>query len=164
MITRSKINKSFISIALFCLLSISCWYYSFTDVAYSHIKSTHIKPFENETSEFEIEITLNEKVVNAIVNGHLFSIETDENADSRIDGKITSFTREAQTYDLQEEVGKYMITITATISFYDKINTKTLWEKTIEGWGTYSPDESDSEAIEAALEMVADKIIEQLQS
>ncbi|MBN2543603.1 hypothetical protein JXI42_12125 [bacterium] len=163
-ITERKTSLITIIAALLCFAITSCWYYSFTDVAYSHIKSTHISPFENETSEYELEIILNEKVVNAVVGGHLFSIESEEKADSRIQGTITSFTRSAYTYDQQEEVNDYIIRIMVRISFYDKINKKQLWEKTFEGWGTYPAGGDDSEAVESALEMVGDKIIEQLQS
>ncbi|MBN1756527.1 LptE family protein [bacterium] len=152
-----------IFMTIFYMIS-GCWYYSFTDKAYSHLKTTYVAPFENETSEYGIEITLNEKVINALVGGHQFSIESDELADSRFEGKILDVIREAYSYNQEEQVELYRVKIIAQITFYDKINNQQLWQKRLDGWGTYSPEASDDVAREDALEMIADKIIEQLQS
>jgi len=154
----------FASILLTALL-VGCSYYSTSGSLPAHLKTVAVPLFENETMEYGISELATDAVIDQLIQDNVLKVVDQGRADSLLQGRIVRAEDEPFTYTDQEEAREYRFRIVAEISYYDVKRNRTLWEETLEGWGTYdASSEADSDAREAgkadASRMLAKEILD----
>ena len=149
-------------IFFYLLFSISgCGIYSFSGSGLSGIDTIAIPLFDNQTQEYGIRETLNEKIAERFVQDNTLKVVNEKTADSILRGVVTRYLRESHTFDEQENIKEYIVRIWVKVSFEEKKNKKIIWnEDDLLGWGIYSAqDETEDLGKERAIEKLAEDIV-----
>lgn len=164
---KSKIMKfkSLLSLVFtLSIISIGCGPYSFSGSSIpSHIKSVAIPIFENETAEFGIKEKVTDALIENFVSENILNISDSENADSIIRGTIKKITDSPFTFDENEIVQEYRVTIFLKLVWHDQVRDIDLFDGNLKGWGVYpaeSPEERN-EGIEKAIERLITEVTNQ---
>ena len=138
-----------------------CGPYSFSGSSIpSHIKSVAIPIFENETAEFGIKEKVTDALLENFISENILKISNKKNSDSIIRGTIMKITDVPFTFDENEIVQEYRVTIYLNLVWYDQLKNNDLFDGKINGWGVYpaeSPEER-AEGIEKAIERLITEI------
>jgi hypothetical protein len=104
-----------------------------------HIKKIYVKPFENNTNQFGIELKLTNQVIDEVIDdGRLSLVNKEEDADGVLTAKIKRYILQPLTYDVNNVPEQYKMWIIVSVSLVDKDNDVTLWtEPNIEGIQIY---------------------------
>lgn len=148
-------------IAAVCAAAVGCGPYSFSGSSIpSHIKSVAIPIFENETAEFGIKEKVTDALLENFISENILKISDKKNADSIIRGTIMKITDVPFTFDENEIVQEYRVTIYLNLVWHDQVKDNDLFDGKINGWGVYpanSPEERD-DGIEKAIERLITEI------
>ena len=149
-----------IAIAAIGLLTVSCGVYTFSPSALGGVKTAAIPLFDNKTSESGLSQSLTDKLSRAFVDNNTLRVVPEGRADAVLRGTIVSYKREAYTYSQAEVVAEYIVRIAVDVGFYDKKNSKAIWEeKGMSNWGTYN---SVSETEDYGKDRALDKLVEDI--
>jgi hypothetical protein len=103
-----------------------------------HIKTVAVPLFQNDTLEKGIEEALTAKLIDVLQENRALTLTSERSADSVIHGKIVEYQRAPSSYDQNEEVQEYKVSIVVTVEYEDLVKRKTLWtEPRMLGWSTY---------------------------
>ena len=152
--------KNLISVMI-ASAAIGCGPYSFSGSSIpSHIKSVAIPIFENETAEFGIKERVTDALLENFVSENILKISDNKNADSIIRGTIVKITDVPFTFDENEFVQEYRVTIFLNLVWYDQVKNNDLFDGKINGWGVYPADSPEEriEGIEKAIERLITEI------
>jgi hypothetical protein len=149
--------------SIFCLIvSVTgCGVYSFSGSGLSGIKTIAVPLFDNQTDQYGIREDLTTDIANRFVQDNTLKVVNEKIADSILRGTIIKYTREAYTYDENENVKEYIVRIWVNASFEEKKNNKVIWkEDNVQGWGIYSAqDETEDMGRQRALNKLAEDIV-----
>ena len=130
-----------------------CSFYSFKGSIPPHINSVYISPVENHTIESSASEVIKIQMDESIIKENILKLLPLDDADSRIDIILISFSDKAYSYDFDQDtesaddkyeiVNEYRITIKAKIAWYDLVNNELLFENQISAWGAYDPGVGD---------------------
>ena len=143
---------------------ISCGPYSFSGSSVpGHIKSVAIPLFEDETAEFGIKEKVTDALLDNFIKENILRIADKKNADSIIQGTITRVSDTPYTFDENEDVQEFRVSISIDIVWYDQIKNVDLFEGGIVGWGVYSAlsPEDRAEGLDQAVERLVTAVINQ---
>ncbi len=143
---------------------ISCGSYSFSGSSVpGHIKSVAIPLFEDETAEFGIKEKVTDSLLDDFIKENILQIADKKNADSIIQGTITRVSDTPYTFDENEDVQEFRVSISVDIIWYDQIKNVDLFEGGIIGWGVYSASspEDRADGLDQAVERLVTEIINQ---
>jgi hypothetical protein len=162
---KSQLQKSLYYL-LFFLFSIlfllsGCGVYSFSGSGVSGIKTIAIPLFDNQTEQYGIREDLTTNIADRFVQDNTLKVVNEKIADSILKGTITKYTRDAYTYDENENIKEYIVRVWVNASFEEKKNNKVLWkEDSLQGWGIYSAqDETEDLGKQRALAKLAEDIV-----
>ncbi len=143
------------------LLTSACGVYSFSGSGVSGVKTIAVPLFDNQTEQYGIREDLTAKIADRYVQDNTLKVVNEKIADSILRGTITKYTREAYTYDENENIKEYIVRIWVNAVFEEKKNNKTLWkEDNLQGWGIYSAqDETEDLGKQRALDKLAEDIV-----
>ncbi|MDP8208517.1 MAG: LptE family protein [Candidatus Electryonea clarkiae] len=158
-LSKSGLMQKLSLLSLLVFLVPGCGIYTFGGNVPGHLKSVAIPIFENQTSEFEIVELLTEAVEEAFRVDNTLKIKDIKNADSVLNGTIIRIGDVPSTYNADETVDEYKITVSVQVSFEDKIKGKIIWEEIVSGWGIYPSDGVRDEGMEKAVEKLAEDIL-----
>jgi hypothetical protein len=159
---RNYLRITRVIIVCCLLLSIAgCGVYSFSGSALSGVKTIAVPLFDDQTGEYGMQEVLTEKIANRFVQNNTLKVVNEKNADSILDGVITKYSREAYTFDEQENIKEYIVRIWVKVSFEQKKDKKSIWkDDNLLGWGVYSAqDETEDQGKERAIEKLAEDIV-----
>jgi hypothetical protein len=146
-----------------CLLlaASGCGVYSFSGSALSGINTIAVPPFEDVSGQYGMSDQLTEGISQRFVQDNTLKVVSEKNADSILKGTITGYSREAYTFDEQENVKEYIVRIWVKVSFEQKKDLKTIWkDDNLLGWGVYSAlDETEDQGKERAIQKLAEDIV-----
>ena len=145
-------------------LLISCGPYSFSGSSVpGHIKSVAIPLFEDETAEFGIKEKVTDALLDNFIKENILRIADKKNADSILQGTITRVSDTPYTFDENEDVQEFRVSISINILWYDQIKNVDLFEGGIVGWGVYSASspEDRADGLDQAVERLVTEIINQ---
>jgi len=153
-------NLLYYSIFLLLLTS-ACGVYSFSGSGVSGIKTIAVPLFDNQTEQYGLREDLTINIADRFVQDNTLKVVHEKIADSILKGTITKYTRDAYTYDENENIKEYIVRIWVNASFEEKKNNKTLWkEDNLQGWGIYSAqDETEDLGKQRALAKLAEDIV-----
>tara|TARA_Y100000994_G_scaffold248686_1_gene257233 strand:- start:3832 stop:4323 length:492 start_codon:yes stop_codon:yes gene_type:complete len=113
----------------------------------------YISPVENHTIESSASEVIKIQMDESIIKENILKLLPLDDADSRIDIILISFSDKAYSYDFDQNtesaddkyeiVNEYRITIKAKIAWYDLVNNELLFENQISAWGAYDPGVGD---------------------
>jgi hypothetical protein len=138
-----------------------CGAYSFSGSGVSGVKTLAVPLFDDQSGEYGMREALTEKIAERFVQDNTLKVVNEKNADSILRGVITKYSREAYTFDEQENVEEYITRIWVTVSFEESKNKKSIWkEDNLLGWGVYSAqDETEDMGKERAIDKLAEDIV-----
>ena len=140
-------NRIISIICLYCLLS--CGYYSTQGSIPAHIKSISIDAIVNETPEYFIAESVEETLLNMLIEKNILKIDNSNDANSHLFVSINSLSDEPFSYSSEknssyEEVEEYRIMVELEVKWVDKIENIILFEKKFKDWGIYVPNKDIS--------------------
>ena len=154
-------NNIYISLVLLSFFFSGCGIYSISGSSLGGVKTIAVPLFDNQTDQYGIREDLTTNIANRFVQDNTLKVVNEKIADSILRGTITKYTREAYTYDENENVKEYIVRIWVNASFEEKKNNKVIWkEDNVQGWGIYSAqDETEDIGRQRALDKLAEDIV-----
>lgn len=160
------------------LTSISCGYSTRSGLA-SHLRTVYIKPFTNKidltqlTTDYErfplyrpgMEIDVTNAVIDRFQFTGLLRPSRSDNADSRLEGELVEFRRDALRFNASQQVEEWRLSVVVNVQFYDLHGNLLLWEESrLTGDTTYfelgANAEAESVALDRAVEDLARRVVE----
>ena len=139
-----KLNNIYISSLIYLFLS-GCSFYSIKGSIPNHLNTVVIDPIINDSSEYTIGQKFENQFIQSLINENLLRISDFENADSKLEFKITDLSD--KPYTLNETnyntvVEQWAISITIHVIWFDFINQKDIINKDIRETIVYNLDNS----------------------
>ncbi|MBI3991106.1 MAG: hypothetical protein HY350_03045 [Candidatus Omnitrophica bacterium] len=165
--------KGYLPVLLFfCVIISGCGYTTRANLP-AKIRTLYVKPFINkiDTTSEVTEGTryrafipaLNVKVTDAVIDRYHFDgnlkIVKEEDADVKLTGELTGFSRQPLRYTENQDVEEYRLLIEAKITLRNLKDNTVIWEETIanRGHDTYFAAGPHAQSEESALvEAIAD--------
>jgi len=120
-------------LALLAVLSCSPYSFSGSSVP-GHIKTIAIPLLENNTAEFGLTEQVTDALLDDFIKENILQIVDQKDSDSVMRGTILKVSDVPYTFDENEEVQEFRVTISAKIIWYDNLNQINLFEGNIKGW------------------------------
>ncbi len=159
---QRKNLASFI-IAVVLLANFSGCMYSFTGSSVPpHLKTIAIPLFEDQSGfgEPNLREDLTKQLINLFVNDNSLALADRSNADSMLDGTVTSVSDAPSVIAPGEQVSTRRVTMTVHVTFQDLKLRKKVWDKNFTEWGEYDPSKDQrTVALTDAINKVADDIL-----
>ena len=114
--------------ALLLLLLGGCGY-SLRGTLPGHIRTVAIPVFANKTQEPAVENLLTRAVVDAFVTSGRLKVVRPEDADSILEGEIVGYQLNSLSYNSQQNVREYRLTVTLNLQFKDVKQNVVLWRQ-----------------------------------
>jgi len=144
--------------SVLCFLS-GCGYSTSALIA-PHLKTIAIPLVENQTIRPGLGEALTEQLINDFTRDRHLRVTNNENANVILECRITNYNKAPQSYDAQQNVYAYQITIEANGKCEDKVKSETIWEESVSAWITYDPNsESEETGINKALAKLSSEIV-----
>ena len=166
-------------ISVFCLLIINSCGYSTRSGLASHLRTVYVQPFTNKidltqlTTDYErfpiyrpgMEITVTNAVIDRFQFTGLLRPSRSDNADSRLEGELVEFRRDALRYNASQQVEEWRLNVVVNLRMMDQTNDMLLWEEGgFTGDTTYfalgASAESETAALDRAITDLARRIVE----
>ena len=160
-----------------CLLA-SCGYTTRPGLA-SHLRTVYVKPFTNKidltqlTNDYErfplyrhgMETDVTEAVLKRFQFTGLLRPSGPDKADSRIEGELVEFRRDALRFNAAQQVEEWRLNVVVNVKFYDVRAGTLAWEEArLTGDTTYfatgANAESEATALDRAIEDTARRVVE----
>jgi hypothetical protein len=145
-----------LSIGASALLILGCGIYSFSPGGKSAIKSISVTQFENRTIESGLSARMTDLVVEAVIADGTLKVVSTRDADAVLTGVLTSYTREAYTYDESDNVTQYVVKLVFDVTLQKGESDEEVWKETFYSEGIYS---ADTETEEEGQAKAADKLV-----
>jgi hypothetical protein len=143
------------------LILCSCWVYSFSSSALGGAKSIAIDKIENNTTEYNLENLLIDKLNEAFESDNTLKVVPVAQADLLLNADITKYSAEPYTYSEAEATSQYKCTVTLDIKVDYSKSEKVLWEDpALSDFGLYSPDQGETQ--DTGDERAVDKLITEI--
>jgi hypothetical protein len=95
--------------------------------AFPHLKTVHISPFENMTSEFALAQDFQSFLVDTFQSDGRLRIST-ISPDARIEGSILDYRHDILSYDMGGQVSEYRVQILFSLLMTDMIYSQVLYD------------------------------------
>ena len=164
--------------AVGCLLLPGCGYTTRPGLA-SYLRTVYVKPFTNTidltqlTNDYQhfpiYRPGMESDVTNAVIRRFQFTglmrIASPDKADSRLEGELVEFRRDALRYDASQNVEEWRLNVVVNVRFYDAHLGQVAWEESrLTGDATYFPTganaESEASALDRAVQDLARRAVE----
>ena len=165
-------------LAVCCVLLAGCGYTARPGLV-SYLRTIYVKPFVNKIDLTELTTNyqrfplyrhgLESNVTTAVVNRFQFTgllrPASSEKADSRLEGELVEFRRDALRYNASQQVEEWRLSVVVNVQFYDLHTNVLEWEEArFTGDTTYfelgANTESESAALDRAVQDLARRIVE----
>jgi len=171
--------RTSLRLAAACLLASGCGYTTRPGIA-PHLRTVYVKPFVNKIDvtrltassrdrfpiyRHQMEVDLTNEVVRRYQFTGLLRPSSAQRADSRLEGELVEFRRDALRYNASQQVEEWRLNIVVNLRFIEQNTQTVLWEEPgFTGDTTYfalgASVESESDALSRALTDLARRIVE----
>ncbi len=144
------------------LLIVAGCAYTFNPSLPGHIKTVEIPTVQNETLEVGLTDLLTQDLTDRFVSTNQIQV-VQKNADSVLEADITGYENKVFTFNAQQGAQEYVVIITVSMSFRDRVKNKELWsEDAVRGTATYAAGGSGQTANseEEARKLAAKQIVD----
>jgi hypothetical protein len=148
-------------IMAFLLIFCACGIYTFSPSALGGIKTIAIPIFKNQTTEYGLEELIAQELNQAFVEDNTLKVLPEHQADAIFMGTVTSYSREAYTYDVNEQVEEYIVRINLEVKLENSKSGKIIWEeKNLSDYGLFSSlEETETDGKNEAVKKIVDEIL-----
>jgi len=148
--------------SLFLVSSCSPYSFSGTSVP-GHINTIAIPLFENNTAEFGLTEQVTDALLDDFIKENILQIVDQRDSDSVMRGTITKVSDVPYTFDENEDVQEFRVTISVNLVWFDTINQTDLFKGRVSGWGVYaaSTPEDRTEGLDDAVERLVTDVLNQ---
>jgi hypothetical protein len=137
-----------------------CYVYTFNPGGKSDIKTIAILQFENKTIESGLSSQMTDLVVDAFISDGNMKVVSEESADAILVGILTSYNREAYTFDESDNVTEYVVKLVFDVTLEKSGEDEELWKEQFLSEGIYSAvDETEETGQQRAAEKLVTDII-----
>lgn len=170
---RSGFRAGLERVGLLVLLAVPACNYGFRGGGGfpASIETIYIEPFENQTVHFELQDQVHRRLLEDLPRSLGVQPAGVETADAIVRGRITRYDDVARNYrdgtaGAPTQVLEHEVVITLSVQIIDVARNLVLWESNgVTGRGTYLlASESDLDAREEAIRMLAQSVIDGAQS
>lgn len=148
------------------VLFAGCQHYTFTPNLPAYIKKIAVPIFDNKTFKYGLESDLTRIIIDEfITDGHL-EIVSEADADAVLLGTISYYKLEPVSFDVNEVVTEYHLTVSLRLEFEDMTSMEILWEEpNIHEYVNYFPlgiggtPETEQDAFERLAEVLAQDVV-----
>ncbi|NOT35307.1 MAG: LptE family protein [Candidatus Eisenbacteria bacterium] len=148
-------------------LASGCAYTTSTALLPAHLKSVAIPVFENGTSEYQIERTLTDVVIERFVSDNHLRIVDEKSADLVIRGRIRSYRNAVFGFNTAANAQEYRVTVGVEVTARDRVKNREMWHlddlvRTANYYVVPVPGAEATDEIggrSAALKKIADEIL-----
>jgi hypothetical protein len=129
-----------------------------------HIKTIAIPIFDDESGfgEAGLKENFTNAVITRFINDNSLQVTDRGNADSMLEGVITSVRPEPSVVGGREQVQKWRVTISVKVTYTDLKLRKKVWDKVMSNWGDYEYTgglSARAEGIQQAISKLAEDIL-----
>ena len=161
-----------------CLLFAGCGYTTRPGLP-SNFRTVYIAPFSNKIDLTQIqtgyqnfpiyrpamEADVTKNVINRFQFTGLLRPASKDKADTRLEGELVEFRRDALRYSASQNVEEWRLSIVVNVRFYDQAANTLVWEESrLTGDATFftigANAKSETSALDLALEDVARRVVE----
>lgn len=118
--------KKFIYLGLLSAVLFGCSYSVFSN-AYPHLKKIAVRPFENQSSQFDLGDTVLNGLTGQFIRDGRLKLVTQQ-PDCSLEGSLLNFSETVYSYDSGNNVQDYMLRLTCSITFTDLVNNQVIYE------------------------------------
>jgi hypothetical protein len=142
------------------LMASACGIYSFSPGGKSEIETIAVTQFENKTVETGLSARMTDLVVDAFLNDGNLRVVSESEADAVLLGTLTSYRREAYTYDETDNVSQYVVKLVFDVVLQKGGEDEELWKEAFYSEGIYDAnvETEDDGQVRAADKLVVDII------
>ena len=116
----------FLALCLCFIFCVGCSYSVFLNV-YPHLRTIHISPFENMTSEYALAQDFQNYLANKFQGDGRMRVAT-LSPDARIEGSVMDYREDILSYDIGGNVSEYRVSILFSITMTDLVYSEVLYE------------------------------------
>ena len=161
-----------------CLLLSGCGYTTRPGLP-SYLRTVYVKPFVNTidltqlTNDYQhfpvYRPGMESDVTNAVIRRFQFTglmrIASPDKADSRLEGELVEFRRDALRYDASQNVEEWRLSVVVNVRFHDHHLNQLVWDESrLTGDATYfatgANAESEASALDRAVQDLARRVVE----
>jgi len=152
------VSKNLVCIVLAAFMGCA---YSFRGSLPPGLETVEVSQFRSSVTEYGLETELTSIVTEAMVTDGRLSVVS-ANPDTRVSGRVTAFTRNAEEYTGGEQVQRYRLDLRVEITMEDLRNEDFLIRnETVAEWILYDPAaETLAQARERLVREVAGEIVQ----
>ncbi|MEA1972810.1 MAG: LptE family protein [Candidatus Cloacimonadota bacterium] len=163
---KRLIKKYMIYITLLLIITAFGCTYSLYSNALPHIKTVQIAEFENQSSEYVIEESLTDLLLQKFEQDRKLKIVT-INSDCILEGEILDYSDEIKQYSSSDEIEQYEVKILFNITFTDLVKNEEIWSNDSlllkEIYSTSSEETSTiANSAEEAFEIIVDNLYKEI--
>lgn len=139
-----------------------CGFYTFSGNVPGHLESIAIPAVENRTAEFGLVEELTDAIIESFTQDNTLKIRKLQNADCVLYCTLLRLDDKPFSFQANETVDEYKVTLTLKVKFEDRVKGKTVWEETLTQFGVYPFGEGASareDGIAEAIEKLAEEIL-----
>jgi hypothetical protein len=145
----------------------------------AHLKTVYVKPFVNKIDitqlatgqerfpiyRHQMEVEIARSVATRYQFTGLLRPAREDRADTRLEGTLTGFRRDALRYNASQQVEEWRLSLVVDLKFYDQTTNELMWEESgFTGDTTYfalgSGAEPENAALDRAINDLARRIVE----
>ena len=104
-----------------------CAYTTSTAMLASHLKTVSIPVFENTTSEYQIERTITDAVIERFVADNHLRVVDERSADLVVRGRVISYKNAVFGFNTATNAQEYRVTIGVAVVARDQVKNRELW-------------------------------------
>jgi hypothetical protein len=141
---------------------VNCGVYSFSGSVLSGVRTVGVPLFENQTTEYDLQEKLTEKVTSSFVADNTLKVVSARRADAVLYGVVTRYERKSYTFDGAGNTKEYIAYVYAALRLEKRTERETIWEDdNMQGWGIYDAiEETEEEGKDRALDKLAEDIVD----
>jgi len=161
MMTRVKIVMArILTGAAALLLATGCGVYTFNPAGKSGIKTIAVERFENSTAEYGLADRMMDLVIDAFIADGNLKVVSAEKADAVLTGVLTGYARKPYTYDQNDQVQEYQVTMSFEIALKNPKDQSEIWKDRMNQSGVYDvASETEEQGQNRAIGFLVESII-----
>lgn len=145
------------------LAALSCCGYSTRSLLPPHLGSVAVPPVENTTTMPGLDDEFTVKLTEAFRRDRNLRVTTLEDADLVATVSLTAYSRNASSYDGNQEISAYEVSVSARVEAQDQVRDEMFYAGTVTAHVTYDPAaETEEQAASRALVELGDETVRRI--
>jgi hypothetical protein len=150
-----------------CLGSAGCAYTTSTAALPPHVKTIAIPTFTNQTTQYAIEQSLTQAVIDRFVNDNHLKVVDEKSADYVVRGTLKDYRNVVFGFNTTENASEYRVTIVVSVTVKDAVKNREVWsDDALSRYANYyvvpvpgSPAKTEFDGRADAISKIADEIL-----